>query len=70
GLSGGSIRKYINLIREKEILPPGTRMEAKDSGIQINAIPSWSETTALKRELDKLLKEGLPVIFLNEYRAN
>ncbi|NGP76957.1 hypothetical protein G3570_09955 [Balneolaceae bacterium YR4-1] len=69
GLSGNTVREYQNLIRDRRIIPESTRMEITDSTIRIEGISSWSRTVQTKRQLDRLLKEGMPVIFLKQYNA-
>lgn len=67
-LSSGTVQEYYQLIIDRELLPTASRMETDVSGIRIEGIPSWTQTVDLKRKLEKLLKEGLPVIFLKEYK--
>lgn len=67
GLSDNTARDYYNLIRDRSMVPESSRLDVTDSTIRIDGIPSWNRTIQIKRQLEALMKEGMPVIYLKQY---
>jgi len=69
-LSNSTAREYYNVITNRNLLPAGARADVTDAAITIQDIQTWKQTVELKRNLERLLKEGIPVILLREYPVN
>lgn len=66
-LDESTAREYLNLIKDRSLLPEPLTIEVKNNSLLIKGLPTWRQTITLKRTLEDLLSKGTPIIILEQY---
>ncbi len=66
-LDESTAREYMNLIKDRSLLPEQSTLEVTNNSLLIKNLPTWRQTITLKGTLEDLLSEGTPIIILEQY---
>ena len=66
-LDESTAQEYLNLIKDRNLLPGQSALELNIDGLLIENLPTWRHTISLKRTLEQLLTKGTPIIILEQF---